>query len=130
MKSVVPKTWVPGTPRGYGSRKTEDEWLAELSQGLSGFRGMADESSLPEIRYEVDLDFVIWPLSPKYGGQNLPHGTDLDNLVKMTIDGLALTEGRGLGIIWDDSAIYRVNATKSHTEDEQSTGVWITIRGI
>ena len=128
MKVVVPRTWVSGTPRGYGNRKTEDEWLAALTRDLSRYERSVEKSSDRGGGYEIDLEFMIWPRSPKYWGQNLPHGTDLDNLIKTTIDGLASTRGRGLGIIFDDSAIYRIKASKSLVMDERSTGVWITIR--
>ena len=128
MKIVVPRTWVSGTPRGYGDRKTEDEWLAALARDLSVYKRSVENSSDSGGGYDVDLEFMIWPRSPTYRGQNLPHGTDLDNLIKTTIDGLASTHGRGLGIIFDDSAIYGIKASKFLVMDERSTGVWITIR--
>ena len=130
MKVLVPQTFVPGTPRGYGNRKREDEWLGEMKRALRKFKDLAGTDDPVNVRYEVDFDFVLWPGSPKYGGQNPYHGSDLDNLVRLAVDGLTPFEGRGAGIITDDQAIYRINATKSHASDEKKTGVWVTVKAL
>ncbi|OHB74247.1 MAG: hypothetical protein A2Z34_00655 [Planctomycetes bacterium RBG_16_59_8] len=131
MENVVPRTWVPGTPRGYGSEKVANEWLKQIEDKLGGYRGRGKSHSDTD-RYEVDLAFLINPNSAKYCGKNLPHGTDLDNLVKQTVDGLAATKSRslpsGLGILHDDSAVYQIVATKEHVKRDEDAGVWVTVR--
>ncbi|MFQ5764874.1 MAG: hypothetical protein ACE5GT_08095 [Rhodospirillales bacterium] len=128
MKVLVPQTWVPGTPRGYGNRKLEDEWLGEMRRALRKHKDLAGCEDPVNVRYEVDLDFVLWPGSSKYGGQNPHHGTDLDSLVRLAVDGLMPLDGRGAGVITDDQAIYRINATKTHARDAKATGAWITVK--
>ncbi len=130
MLVLVPQTWVPGTPRGHGVRKLEDEWFGKMRNALRKYKDLAGCEDPLNARYEVDLDFVVWPGNPKYGGQNPYHGTDLDNLVKLAIDGLAPMEGRGAGIITDDQAVYRLTATKTHVRDEKTTGVWVTVKAL
>ncbi len=130
MKVLVPQTFVQGTPRGYGNRKREDEWLGEMKRALKKFKDLAGTDDPVNVRYEVDFDFVLWPGDPKYGGQNPYHGSDLDNLVRLAVDGLTPFEGRGVGIITDDQAIYRINATKSHASEAKKTGLWVTVKAL
>jgi Holliday junction resolvase RusA-like endonuclease len=75
----------------------------------------------------VDLTFCIWPDSPAYGGQNRPHGTDLDNMIKVTIDGLTPHEGRGVGIIQDDRCVYQIVARKEQVRADADAGAWIEV---
>lgn len=91
MVTVVPRTWVAGTPRGYGNDNVASEWLNEMAASLEKYRGAGEEHDRQNTRYEVTLAFRIHPERRKYWGQNKPHGTDLDNLVKQTIDGLGET---------------------------------------
>ena len=131
MTPVIPRVWVPGTPRGYGNSKVAAEWLREMEQELSAYRDAARQHDPEATRYAVTLEFRVWPHSPKYGGKNLPHGSDVDNLAKQTIDGLSHT-GRGdlppgLNAITDDKAVYRLAATKAHVASDAETGVFVTV---
>ena len=36
MKTIVPQTWVPGTPRGCGDNRVAAVWLGELAEALAG----------------------------------------------------------------------------------------------
>jgi len=130
MKVLVPQTWIRGTPRGYGNKKREDEWLGEMRRALKKYTDLAGTDDPVNVRYEIDFDFAVWPGDPKYGGQNPYHGTDLDNLIRLAIDGLTPLAGRGAGIITDDQAIYRINATKSHAKDAAKTGLWVTVKAL
>ena len=129
---VVPRTWVKGTPRGYGDSKVASEWIAELRAGLAQFEGVGTQHDSETVRYEVILEFRVYPGSAKYRGQNMPHGTDLDNLVKQTVDGLASTKSKslspGLGIIAEDKAVYRITASKDLVPDDEETGVWVCVQ--
>ena len=75
----------------------------------------------------VKLRFLIFPDSPKYRGQMRPHGPDLDNLVKLTIDGLTPLRGRGTAILADDRCVYRIEAEKELVGDDDETGVWLSL---
>ena len=75
----------------------------------------------------VALTFRIWPDSPHYAGQNRPHGTDLDNMVKLTIDGLTPYRGRGLGVIKDDHCVFQLTARKEHVRSDADAGAWIEL---
>jgi Holliday junction resolvase RusA-like endonuclease len=130
MRVLVPQTWIKGTPRGYGNKKREAEWLGEIRQALKKYKDLASTADPVNVRYEVDFDFAVWPGDPRYGGQNPYHGTDLDNLIRLAVDGLTPLGGRGAGIITDDQAIYRVNATKSHAQDADKTGLWVTVKAL
>ena len=121
---ILPKTWIAGTPRTWGIRRIEEEWLSIMRNALRKF--VPDEFQVAH-RYEVTVEFLIWPGSPKYGGQLREHGPDLDNLVKLTIDGLTPLRGRGLGIIPDDTAIYRISASKVLVTSDSETGAWLTV---
>ncbi len=127
---VVPKTWVPGTPRGFGDSKIAGVWLEQIETALSGFRGAAEHHS-SETRYGVTLEFHLNPTSGKYRGQSPMHGSDLDNLVKQTIDGLATTRGgalpSGLRVMTGDNAVYKLTATKIHVTKDEDTGVFVTV---
>ena len=79
MKVLVPQTWIKGTPRGYGNKKRENEWLGEIKQALKKYRDLASTDDPVNVRYEVDFDFAVWPGDPRYGGQKPYPGTDLDN---------------------------------------------------
>jgi Holliday junction resolvase RusA-like endonuclease len=122
---------VKGTPRGFGNSKVACEWLNELGQALGQYAGAGQGHDKETVRYEVVLEFRIFPESPNYWRQNLPHGTDLDNLVKQTLDGLAETRStnlpRGLGVLATDSAVYRIVASKEHVLSDDETGVWVTV---
>jgi hypothetical protein len=134
MDTIVPRTWIQGTPRGFGDNKIASVWLMEMEVALDGYRGRGVRDDPKTTRYEVILEFRIFPNSQKYRGQNLPHGTDLDNLVKQTIDGLAKTNSRslppGLQILQSDRAVYRIIATKEHVPSDDETGVWININAL
>ena len=130
MKVLVPQTWIEGTPRGYGNKKRENEWLGEIKQALKKYRDLASTDDPVNVRYEVDFDFAVWPGDPRYGGQNPYHGTDLDNLIRLAVDGLTPLDGRGAGIITDDQAIYRINATKSHAQEAGKSGLWVTVKAL
>lgn len=104
-------------------------WLAAMRQALKSpyLRPLSGEA-----RCEIVLEFRIWPDDPAYGGQARPHGPDLDNLVKLTIDGLTPHrsrdgEYRGVGIIPDDSSVYRISASKQLAHSATETGAWITV---
>ena len=130
MSTIVPRTWVPGTPRGWGHKKLEREWLGEIALVLEPYRGVGKSVDPNVVRYEVSLEFRVFPRSHKYGGQNLPHGTDLDNLIKNTIDCLTSVREGALVILRDDNAVYRIDASKKLVENDDATGVWIEIRSI
>jgi len=126
---ILPPTWKSGTPRGYGDRKIEDQWLASMKRALAS---MQAPSLTGTERCEVTLEFKVWPDSPAYGGQVPAHGPDLDNLVKLTIDGLTPHRSRdgvyrGVGIIPGDPMIYRIVASKELVHNADNTGVLIAI---
>lgn len=127
MTVLLLRTWVAGTPRGFGAKKSEDVWIDEIRAALAHVRAPLCRKA---DRCEVILDFLVNPQSKKYNGQNLPHGTDLDNMIKMTIDGLQTLRGRGLGLIEEDSSVYRIVAGKEHVADDRLMGCWIEISGI
>ena len=131
MERVIPRTWVPGTPRGYGDNKVAAVWLGELAEVLGAFRDAAENHDAERTRYAVTLEFRIFPESPAYHGQNRPHGTDLDNLVKQTLDGLSHTRSKtlppGLNIMTEDMAVYRITATKEHVQSDDETGVHVAV---
>ncbi len=122
--NILPKTWIAGTPRTWGDRQIENEWLSTMRNALAQF--VPAEPQVVD-RYEVTVEFLIWPGSPKYRGQLPEHGPDLDNLVKLTIDVLTPLRGRGLGIIPDDTAIYRITASKVLVMSDNETGAWLTV---
>ena len=134
MGTVVPRTWVKGTPRGFGDSKVASVWLEELLAALGQYSGVGAGHNRERTRYEIVLEFRMFPGSASYRGQNLPHGTDLDNLVKQTIDGLAETSSAGLppglGILCTDSAVYRIVAGKEHVSSDGETGAWITVNAV
>lgn len=102
--------------------------MRAVRDGLSGVQSAAVSEG---DRLSVALEFRIFPQSKAYRGMNLPHGTDLDNLVKQTIDALSQTRGgrlpRGLGVIPDDSAVYNIEASKQHVDSDSDSGVFMTI---
>jgi len=57
MVVVVPRTWVKGTPRGYGDSKVASEWIDELRVGLAQFEGVGAEHDSETVKYEVTLEF-------------------------------------------------------------------------
>lgn len=132
METIVPRTWVPGTPRGFGDNKVASVWLNELRKALRAYSDAANAHDSKETRYTVTLEFLIDPESPAYRRQNLPHGTDLDNMVKQTIDGLSHTRAKdlppGLNIIGEDQAVYRIVATKEHVSGKDETGVFVAVK--
>ena len=128
MQILNPK-WIPGTPRGYGDRKIEDQWLASMRQALASVPVSALTGA---DRCEVILEFKVWPDNPAYRGNARPHGPDLDNLVKLTVDGLTPHcsrdgEYRGVGIIPDDPMVYRIVASKELVDSAEETGVLISV---
>lgn len=131
MTTGIPRTWVPGTPRGFGDNKVAAIWLRELEATLGEYRDQGEHDDPRNTRYAVTLEFRIWPDSPKYRGQNRPHGTDVDNLVKQTLDGLTHTRSKdlppGLNVITNDRAVYRLLATKDHVGQDQDMGVFVTV---
>ena len=131
MTIIVPRTWIPGTPRGYGDSKVSSEWLSEMAAVLEQYRG-AGAAHSGTARYEVHLEFRINPGGRKYRGQARVHGPDLDNLTKQTIDGLSHTRAEwmppGLGIIENDSAVYSIVATKEHVAEDSEMGLWVTVK--
>ena len=118
MMIIRPRTWIPGTPRGYGGNY---DWRRTVVAAL----GAHAFDLQPEQQLAVTFDFRINPRSPKYNGQNLPHGTDLDNLIKETIDAM-LPHGGEI----DDRVIYRIEATKAQVESDADTGVFVEARTI
>jgi Holliday junction resolvase RusA-like endonuclease len=121
---LLPRTWIAGTPRGWGSRHIEDEWLHAMHIAL-GSRWQGRPAAIVPVA--VELTFCIWPDSPRYNGQNRPHGTDLDNMVKLTIDGLTPYRGRGLKIIEDDRCVFQITARKELVRSDSAMGAWIEI---
>ena len=121
MEELVPRTWVSGTPRVWGDAKLASEWINDIRKALNRYSGVGRNHVLSQVRYEVVLEFHINPDSPKYGGRMRPHGPDLGNFVKQTIDALAQTKSEnmaeGLIILADDCAVYRIAATKEHVLD-------------
>ena len=115
------ETWIPGTPRGFGYGKTEDEWLTSMQLILGQC------PALPGHRYLIRMKFCVYPNSWKYGGQATVHGPDLDNLIKLTIDGLTPLGGRGTGLIADDSLVYQIEAIKDIVGSDEETGLWLAI---
>ncbi len=111
MSTIVPRTWVRGTPRGWGDKKLEREWLGEIAVVLEPYQGAGRSVDPNVVRYELSLEFRVFPGSRRYGGQNLPHGTDLDNLIKNTVDCLTCVREGGLAILPDVNAVYRIVAS-------------------
>jgi hypothetical protein len=126
---VVPRTWVPGVPRGWGNRKTEDQWLDAIEATLS-HHANAVAVDAARAQYAVTLEFRINPRSKEYNGQHAHDGTDLDNLIKMTIDGLCATKRRGLNILPNDRLIYQISAEKTLVETDDEMGAFITLESL
>jgi len=128
---VIPRTWVPGTPRGYGDSKTAAAWVRDIESALTRYRDAARGRDPDSTRYAVTLEFRLRPGSPLFGSQNPGHGTDLDNLAKQTIDGLTRTRGgdlpAGLNAITNDNAIYRLTLSKEHVASDEEMGVFVTV---
>ncbi len=129
MKLIVPYTWISGVPRGYGDNRTTGQWRDEIANSLEDYIGRTNGQNVEETGYEITLAFYIFPGSEKYGRQNLPHGPDLDNLVKNTVDILHL-ENHNLRIILDDKFIFRIDASKILVDDDIKMGLWIQIVGM
>jgi len=132
---IVPRTWVPGVPRGYGDSKVASEWLRDLERSLSIYRHASDSHDPLRTRYEVTFEFCVDPASRKYSPSKADfkaHGSDLDNLVMQTLNGLSSTRSTrlppGLRILTDDKAVYRLTATKVHVRGDDEMGVWVEIR--
>jgi Holliday junction resolvase RusA-like endonuclease len=121
---IVPPTWVSGTPRGFGDRRIENEWIGAMHRAIEAVprRPLPGDGCL-----EVSLRFLVCPTSPAYRGQSPTHGPDLDNLVKLTIDGLSPLSGRGLGLIPNDAAVYRICTAKEIVQRHDEAGAWITL---
>lgn len=123
--SLLTRTFIPGTPRGFGG-PSAGPWIDCVRTGLCKFVPFD-----PGLRLAVQLEFCIWPGSPHYRGHGREHGTDLDNLIKQTIDALSVTKSQllpqGLRLIPDDSAIYEIVASKRIVKSDAETGVWIQI---
>ncbi len=118
MAIAIPKTWIAGTPRGYGGTL---DWRREVGQCL----GQVVNKLSPDQRLAIRLEFRINPDSSRYFGQNRPHGTDLDNLIKETIDGL-LPHGGPV----DDRMIYSIEAAKVHVARDDESGVFVELHVI
>ena len=131
IATIVARKWVPGIPRGYGDPKVASEWLKQIADALGAYRGAGKKPDLKKARYEVTLEFRVFPQRGMYRGQNPIHGTDLDNLVKQTLDGLSQTRSKdlpeGLGILTSDNAVYRLLATKELVACDAEMGMWVTI---
>lgn len=126
---VMPRTFVQGTPRGYGG-ETGIKWLGRVKKSLLEQLGPM-EPVKQDVACIVELEFVLVPESKEYGGQNGQFGTDLDNLIKQTVDALSHNERakrHGLGVIPDDRQIAQIVATKKAVKTDGQMGVWITIR--
>jgi len=123
---IVPKTWVPGIPRGFGDTKISGQWLDSIDAALSNYANTVTVDS-PRARFHVTLEFRLNPKSKAYGGQHAQDGTDLDNLVKMTIDGLCATRTRGLKILPNDRLIYKISAEKELVETDEEMGAFVTL---
>ena len=52
----------------------------------------------------------------------MPHGTDLDNMIKETIDAMLPHKGR-----IDDRLIYRIEASKAHVASGSDCGVFVEV---
>jgi len=107
----------------------EDKWLEAMKRALVSVR-------VPSLtgaeQCEVTLAFKMWPDDPAYGGMARPHGPDLDNMVKLTIDGLTPHRSRdgiyrGVGVIPGDPMIYRIVASKELVHSADETGVLVSI---
>lgn len=114
---------------GYGDRKIEEQWLASMKRALASVRA---PSLTGAERSEVTLEFKVWPDNPAYRGNARPHGPDLDNLVKLTIDGLTPHrsrdgEYRGVGVIPNDPTIHCIAASKELVHNADKTGVLMSI---
>ena len=127
--TIVPRTWVPGIPRGFGDRKKEDEWCDAIGAALSTHAG-AVAADAPRQRYAITLDFHINPKSKAYNGQHAQDGTDLDNLIKMTIDGICETRRRGLKILPNDRLIYKISAEKILVDTDDQMGAFVILETI
>lgn len=123
-RTILPRTRMPGTPRGYGDRSIEDEWLGAMRAAL----GVRDHPPAGRgARYEVSLEFRVWPDDPAYRGQMRPHGPDLDNTLKLTVDGLCEHDGRGVNLLHSDAAVYRITAEKRLVAEPDEAGAWISV---
>lgn len=118
MPPILPRTWISGTPRGYGGSR---DWRNAVAVALGDWA----HDIQPEDHLAVTFSFHINPNSPSYNGQNLPHGTDLDNLVKETLDAMLPHTGR-----IDDRLIYRIEASKQHVNGDDETGVFVAVAQI
>lgn len=118
---VFPGVWIPGTPRGYGNRKIEDQWLGSMRVALGS------PSRLALARYGLKMRFTVWPESPAYRGHAKPHGPDLDNMIKVAVDGLTPHRGRGVGLIEDDPLVYAIEASKEIVTSDRETGLVLTV---
>jgi Holliday junction resolvase RusA-like endonuclease len=130
MPVVVPRTWIPGIPRGWGNKKSETAWLEDLRRTLKPYCDIGLSQASVDTRYRIALEFFIWPESPKYQRKNLPHGTDLDNLVKNTLDCLTPHRQGGLAILHEDRALYELNAVKRIVSSDAEMGVWLAVESI
>lgn len=133
MKTIVPRKWVNGIPRGFGNDNAA-AWLRSIEHSLAEYRGLSLGHDRLVTRYAVTLEFFVNPKSPAYAPATeefKAHGTDLDNLVKQTLDGLSQTKSKklppGLRIVTDDKAVYRLAATKEHVSEDEKMGVWVTV---
>jgi len=127
MKTIVAPTFVPGTPATYSTDKVA-AWYAALFAVLAKYKSLGNAHPLTA-RYELDLHFIIDP--SQYGNAEpfKTHGPDLDNLVKCTTEALALdNQGRGLGALRTDAAVYALSASKAVAAQGQLPGAWVTIR--
>lgn len=132
MRTIVPWTWVQGTPRSFGDAAIETEWLSTVAGGLRDYQGVSADEDPDLVRYDVSLEFRVNPKSARYRGQHPRHGPDLDNLVKTTLDALGgetrrLETHNRLRILTDDRAIYHLAATKEHVDSDDEAGVWVRV---
>ena len=135
MIIVVPRTWIRGVPRGYGNNKVAAEWLRAIENSLAAYREASALHDSLRTKYEVVLEFHLDPTSLADGrppSDFRAHGTDLDNRVKQTLDGLSQTRSDtlppGLRIVTDDKAIHRIIANKVIVDGEGGMGAWVEVR--
>ena len=131
MSTIADHIRVAGTPRGFGDNAIEAPWLAAM-ESCKALVDIAEREADPAEVYSVELEFVIDPHSGCYGDSYREQGPDLDNLVKLTIDGLTKErrDGMGLGIIPRDDAVMEISATKRKKTGEEATGAFVTIKTV
>ena len=131
MSTIADHIWVPGIPRGFGSEKTERQWLDAIT-GCKALKEVAKDGGDAMQRYSVVLKFIIDPHSGCYGPRYKKCGPDLDNLVKLTIDGLSKgrKDEKELRIMPGDNTVMAISARKRNVESGEEPGAFVTIKTV